>query len=105
MDLAGAVSMVATNGIGVACAALVVWLAWYRETRTIPAMMDHFAESQNQNVKAFAAAQKLALENFATMVREERANYERWHTENRARLDALATELRGVVERRQCDGQ
>jgi len=100
------------NGIGVACAAAVLWFAWYRETKTIPAILSRydavlktFEEMHQRGVEtqghthetmqaAFASRNAKSLEVFTQLVREERTNYQRWHEENRQRLEEMSHEIR-----------
>jgi hypothetical protein len=60
-------------GAGTACVALVVWLVWYRETTSIPKLIDAFSKSHKQS-----------LETFERVMKEEREQCQR-------RLDALAS--------------
>ncbi len=89
------------NGIGVACAGAVLWFAWHRETHTIPNLTKAFTDSQKVFTDAITDLQDKfeqrnvkIMEVFTELVREERQNYERWHTENRERLDKLLGELK-----------
>lgn len=83
MDFNALITAIMTNGIGGVCAAAVLWFAYYRETKTIPKMLD-----------TFQGMQAKAIETFAQLTREERAIYQIWHNENRARLDQLVIEAR-----------
>lgn len=116
MDFNTLLTAIATNGIGAACAAAVLWFAWFRETKTIPAMMDTFTRSNTATLESFEKREKRlieshndqhektlasherreakALELFGTLVREERTLYQRWHEENRDRLDAVFSEIK-----------
>lgn len=98
-------SILINNGIGVACAAAVLWLSWYRETKTIPSILKTFESAHQHSMEtlkrtqqemhaAFAERNAKSLEVFTQLVREERTNYQRWHEENRQRLDAMAEEVR-----------
>ena len=48
MEMNTLVTAIFTNGIGVVCAAAVLWFAYYRETKTIPLMMQTFDRSLQQ---------------------------------------------------------
>lgn len=102
MDL---INILINNGVGVACAAAVLWLAWYRETKTLPALIATFESANKRNSdamsamtegmqKGFTDRNQRALDAFTTIVREEREVYQRWHEENRGRLEHLATEVK-----------
>lgn len=80
MDLPGIVSLIATNGIGVACAGFLMWLLWFREVRTHPRTLDTFAKVQKQS-----------LDTFSQIMREEREECQR-------RFDRLAEEVRSLKE-------
>jgi gas vesicle protein len=75
---------------------------YYRETKTIPALMQTFTETiagiQKDNSKSLTLAQesferrnKALLDTFSEMSREERQTCQRWHEENR-------DELRGILQ-------
>ncbi len=81
MDFNTLLTAIFTNGIGATCAAAVLWFSWYRETRTIPDLM-----------KSFSTVNEKALTTFADMLREERTVCQKWHEENRERLDQLMLE-------------
>ena len=81
MDFNTLLTAIFTNGIGAVCAAAVLWFSYYRETRTIPDLM-----------KSFGEANEKALTTFAEMLREERMVCQKWHEENRQRLDMLILE-------------
>lgn len=93
------------NGVGVACAAAMLWLAWYRETKTIPAMMRTFSDAQQRGTETltelskgmqegFAERSQNTLNTFTQLVREERQVYQQWHEDNRGRIDNLAVEVK-----------
>lgn len=115
--------IVVNNGIGVGCALMMLWLLWFRETKSIPALFDSFdkarsasTESHRQDLEAaikahqqdlallqemhkklqdtFADRNEKTLGTIAKMVGDSMANYQKWHEENRDRLDELAQEIR-----------
>lgn len=99
------ITAVVTNGIGAVCAAAVLWFAYYRETKTIPALMQTFAEAHSRSLETFALAQRSAnesyegrqgklLDTFARVNSEERATCQKWHEENRESLMRIAAETR-----------
>lgn len=99
------ITALATNGIGLVCAAAVLWFAWYRETKTIPTLMATFtaslADIQKQNSAAVAQIEqsfenrhKLTLDTFTTLTREERITCQKWHEENRVKLDQVLGETK-----------
>lgn len=98
MDLT---TIIVNNGVGVACAVAVLWFAWWRETHTIPNLTNAFTSSQKMFTDGltllqdkFSERNTKMLETFTQLVREERQGYERWHVENREKLDNLLTEIR-----------
>lgn len=92
MDFNTLLTAIFTNGIGAVCAAAVLWFAWYRETKTIPQMMTTFADVQKVTTTSFEARNERTLETFAAVLREERTVCQKWHEENRNRLDQLILE-------------
>lgn len=86
------VTILANNGIGVVCAIAVLWLAWYRETKTLPALMATFAKIQDDVQIQFNDRNSKSLDTFSILVREERQIYQRWHEENLRRLEKLLDE-------------
>lgn len=93
MDLNQLVTAIVTNGIGAVCAAAVLWLAYYRETKTIPKMLETFTGAMTAAQVSFEARNTKVVDTFAQMAREERTNYQRWHEETMARLTQIMTEL------------
>jgi hypothetical protein len=83
VDFNQLITALATNGIGAVCAAAVLWLAWFRETKTIPKMMETFSEVQQK-----------AMDTATALAREERQVCQKWHEENRANLIGLLEEMR-----------
>jgi hypothetical protein len=105
MDFNTLLTAMFTNGIGAACAAAVLYFGWWRETRTIPQMLETFGKAHANGLAAFTRSQDSlqtsfqarndkALEVFSLLVREERAIYQKWHDENRGRLDKIMDELK-----------
>jgi gas vesicle protein len=103
IDPASFITAVITNGIGVVCCAVLLWLIYYRETKTIPTLMTTFSETlamiQKDNSKSLTLAQesferrnKALLETFSAMGREERATCQQWHEENRQDLREIKQE-------------
>ena len=86
------ITAMVTNGIGAVCAAAVLWFAWHRETKTIPHMMGTFSKALETAQSAFIDRNDKALETFAQLTREERTLYQKWHDENRDRLDRILVE-------------
>jgi hypothetical protein len=93
------VTAIATNGIGLICAAAVLWFAYYRETRTIPDMMRTFTASMERANTSFEHRNQGVLETFALAIKDERQTCERWHIENlkqhdqqRDRMDQMLLE-------------
>lgn len=100
------------NGIGAGCALAMLWLLWYRETKTFPSLTNTFTTAINamkdaceggleavrataqQMQESFADRNNKALEVFQQMVHEERTTYQRYHDENRNKLDTLSQEVR-----------
>jgi dimeric dUTPase (all-alpha-NTP-PPase superfamily) len=87
----------------VVCCAVVLWFMYYRETKTIPALMQTFTETiagiQKDNSKSLTLAQesferrnKALLDTFSEMSREERQTCQRWHEENRDELRTILQE-------------
>lgn len=72
MDANTMVNVLVTNGVGVVCAGAMLWLSWYRETVSIPKIMD----------------------TMLTLVREERTVCQKWHEENRECLANILAEVR-----------
>lgn len=72
LEMEDFVKIAVNNGIGFTCAIFVMWVSWYRETKTLPKILD----------------------NFTQLTREERSNYQRWHEENRDRLDRIIADQR-----------
>ena len=87
MDLPAIVNLIATNGIGVACAGFLMWLLWFRETRTHPRTLDTFAKVQKQS-----------LDTFSELMREEREDCQKQNAETRQRVDRLAEKLDAHLE-------
>lgn len=87
-------TVIVTNGIGVVCAAAVLWFAYYRETRTIPDMLKAFADTQAAAHSSFEVRNAKVVDSFVKVIAEERATCQKWHEENRERLDRLAVETR-----------
>jgi hypothetical protein len=90
MDFNVFITAIVTNGIGIVCAAAMIWLSYYRETVTIPKMLTQFSMIQDK-----------ALETMLTLTREERISCQKWHDENRDchqqtnnRLGTLSGEIR-----------
>lgn len=94
MDVNQLITAVITNGIGAVCAAAVLWFAYYRETKTIPDMIKAFTEAQQGAQSSFDARNNKVVDTFAGLIREERSVYQRWHDENRTRLEKLAEETK-----------
>jgi hypothetical protein len=103
IDPTSFITAIITNGIGVVCCAVVLWFMYYRETKTIPALMQTFTETlagiQKENGKSLSLAQesferrnKALLDTFGTMSREERQTCQRWHEENREDLRTILQE-------------
>jgi hypothetical protein len=101
----GFLNILMNNGIGAGCAAAVLLLSWYRETKTIPAMVEAFNQAHLRGVEQLNETQRLlqssfaernakALDTFSVLVREERQVYQKWHEENRDRLDKLMDDLK-----------
>lgn len=74
MDIHQIVTVVITNGTGAICSAFVIWLCWYRETKTTPQMIEAFTKS----------------------IGETRECYQRWHDENRERLETIQFQLQEI---------
>ncbi len=89
MDFPQLLTTLLTNSIGAACAGAVLWLAWWRETKSIPQMVEAFTKSTATMQSHFADRQAELLKTFAELTREERTNYQKWHEENRSRLDMI----------------
>ena len=83
MDFNQLITALITNGIGAVCAAAVLWFSWHRETKSIPKMMDTFASTLDK-----------AMTTFAGVIHEEREVCQRWHEENRQRLDQILVETK-----------
>lgn len=116
MDFNQLITAIVTNGIGAVCAAAVVWLSYFRETRTIPKMLETFAQVQKEMTDSqsraaketsemyaksmsnmadkFASCQKETMDLSLSLVREERSICQKWHEENRAALNVLLQETR-----------
>ena len=73
MEFNALLTAVLTNGIGAACAAAVLYLSWYRETKTLPALVDSFTKTHEK-----------ALLVFTDISKEERAVCQKWHENNLA---------------------
>ena len=107
MDFNQLITAVITNGIGACCAAAILWFAYYRETKTLPELIRAFSTTQKETTIAFTTTQKDSQESFearnnkivdafTTLIREERTVYQRWHEDNRTRLEAINKETREV---------
>jgi hypothetical protein len=83
---------IVNNGFGPVCAAAILIFAWLRETKTIPKMMETFQAVNKETQEAFSKRNDDALQTFATLTREERTTYQKWHEENRDRLDRMFLE-------------
>jgi hypothetical protein len=105
IDPTSFITAIITNGIGVVCCAVVLWFMYYRETKTIPALMQTFTETlagiQKENGKSLSLAQesferrnKALLDTFGTMSREERQTCQKWHEENREALVQILQETK-----------
>jgi hypothetical protein len=99
------ITALVTNGIGVVCCAVVLWFMYYRETKTIPALMSTFTaavsdiqkqNSGNLNVaqESFERRNKALLDTFSMLTREERQTCQKWHEENREVLTAILSEIK-----------
>lgn len=88
------ITALATNGIGLVCAAAVLWFAYYRETITIPAMIKTFSDTQTSAQQSFETRNAKVVDSFTALVREERASCERQHAESRDRLDKILAEMK-----------
>lgn len=78
MDLNTLLTSMLNNGIGAICAAAILLFAWMRETKTIPMMLETFQRTMKE-----------ALDTFSENNEKERMIYQKWHEENRDRLDKL----------------
>lgn len=94
MDFNQLLTALATNSIGAACAAAVLWFAYYRETKTLPALMQTFTDAHLANVASFEGRTDKLLDTFANVMREERAVCQKWHEENRQGLSQLLAEVK-----------
>ena len=94
MGLNELITALVTNGIGVVCAAAVLWFAWYRETRTLPALIKSFTDAHAASQQSFESRNNKVVDTFARVIADERATCQKWHEENRERLDKLAAESR-----------
>lgn len=94
MDFNQLLNALATNGIGAACAAAVLWFAWYRETKTIPKMIDAFAAIETQAIASFEARNSKTMDTFAMIIKEERQICQKWHEEDRGLLQDVLSDLR-----------
>jgi gas vesicle protein len=105
VDFNTLITALVTNGIGAVCAAAVLWFAWYRETRTIPAMMKTFADSMQATqvsfearnekvVDAFSAVHREQQQTFAEQATAERTTCQKWHEENRHMLTQVLQETK-----------
>lgn len=74
MEFNQLITLIVTNGTGAICSAFVVWLCWYRETKTTPQMIEAFTLS----------------------ITASREHYQKWHEENRDRLETIQGELREI---------
>lgn len=74
MEFQQIITLIVTNGTGAICSGFVIWLCWYHQTKTLPQMIDAFTVS----------------------IRESREQYQRWHDENRERLDNIQGEIRDI---------
>ena len=88
------ISIIINNGIGVGCAAAVLWLAWYRETKTLPYIMRTMSDTHEQSQIHFNTRHTTSLDTFSTLIREERQLFQQWHQENRSHLDRLTEEVK-----------
>ena len=68
MDFNTLLTAILTNGIGAACAAAVLYLSWYRETKTLPSLVDAFTKTNDK-----------ALQVYSDISKEERTTCQRWH--------------------------
>jgi Sec-independent protein translocase protein TatA len=101
MDVNQLITALATNGIGLVCAAGVLWFAYYRETKTLPKLMDTFAAAMTtfqgtveEIQKSFESRQQKLVDAFSQQAREERTTCQRWHEENRQVLVQLMQEAK-----------
>ncbi len=94
VDLTTILTAIVTNGIGAVCAAAVIFLSWHRETKTIPDMVKTFSDTLGAVQAGFELRNNKTLELFATLVREERQLYQKWHDEDRDRLDHIIIDLK-----------
>jgi hypothetical protein len=94
VDINALINAVINNGIGVGCAMAVLWFAWYRETKTIPDMVATFAATLKLVQESHDTRNNKSLDLFSNLVREERNIYQRWHEENRGKLDGMIEDLR-----------
>jgi gas vesicle protein len=95
------VTAIATNGIGLVCAAAVLWFAYYRETKTIPLMMGTFNQSLKQfsdsvgvMQDAFTERNRDTLKTFSDQMTAERTTCQKWHEENRQAWMQVMTETK-----------
>ncbi len=89
MDFPSLAAALLTNSIGAACAGAILWLVYWRETKATPKMIEAFAKLAADSQLQFATRQAELLKTFADLSREERTNYQKWHEENRSRLDMI----------------
>lgn len=105
MDLTQIVAAVATNGVGVVAVAAVLWFAYYRETKTIPTLVQSFNGANQAALEAFAQANKEAnssfearqanvIAAFTDVAKQERALCQLWHQEHMAKLEQVLTETK-----------
>jgi hypothetical protein len=105
VDLNTLVTALVTNGIGAVCCAVILWFMYYRETKTIPGLMQTFTSTVERIQKDNNTAGTLAnesferrntalLESFTTLTREERQTCQQWHEENRQALIQILQETK-----------
>jgi hypothetical protein len=94
MDFNQFITAAVNNGIGFACAIAILLFAWYRETKTIPLMIKEFTEVQRASQTSFENRNTKVIDSFVKVIAEERAVCQKWHEENRSRLDQLILETK-----------
>lgn len=105
MDVAQIASAIGNTGVLVVIAALFIWFAYYRETKTIPQMMAAFTAGAKESRESFEKQQCAAREScekqhtelvksFETQMDREREVCQKWHEENRQGNTQVLNEIK-----------
>ena len=105
MDIPQIVSAIGNGGVLVVIAALFIWFAYYRETRTIPTLMKVFSDGMSLAQTSFESRNKALVAAFEQQMDRERLSNEQqmdrertvcqaWHEENRHKLDQVLVEIK-----------